>query len=172
MKSFPKIFLILLVVFVSLFIFPAVSPAEQYQVIRVIDGDTIVATGNDIIIMVKLVAIDAPELAKNKNDERQPYSQQAKRFLISLILNKTVDIKGNSLDKNNRLLGIVCLEDKCVNLEMIKNGLAEVYYSKPPQGIDLIPYLAAEREAREASKGIWSLGEDYISPSDWCKKSP
>jgi micrococcal nuclease len=168
MKSFSKIFLF---VFASLLIFPAASPAEQYQVINIIDGDTIVATGNDIMIMVRLVAIDAPEFANSKDEEGQPYCRQAKKFLINLLLNKTVDIKGSSLDEHNRLLGIVYQEDKCINLEMIKSGLAEVYYSKLPQGIDIIPYLIAEREARDALKGIWSLGEDYISPSEWCNKS-
>ena len=166
MKSFSKTFII---VFVTLLIIPTTSKAEEYLVTQIIDGDTIVATGNDIMIRVRLLLIDAPELAQEKDEEGQPYSQQAKKFLINLILNKTVDIKGNSLDKYNRLLGMVSLGDKNINLEIIKNGLAEVHYDKLPSGIDIIPFLATEREAREASKGIWSLGDDYISPSDWCK---
>lgn len=167
MKSCPKL---LPAVFAAiLLIIPVLSPAAQFQVIMVLDGDTFIASGNDIIIMVRLVAVDAPELPKNKDEEGQPYSQDAKKFLINLILNKDVDIKGCSLDEQNRILGLVRIEDKTVNLEILKNGLAEVYYDKPPKNINLIPYLATEKEAREASKGMWSLGDDYIRPTDWCK---
>jgi endonuclease YncB( thermonuclease family) len=54
-----------------------------------------------------------------------------------------------------------------VNLEMVIVGLAEVYRGRPAKGLDLEPYLKAEAEARDADQGIWSLGNDYISPRKW-----
>ena len=65
--------------------------------VEVYDGDTIKAVGHDIEIKVRLVGIDAPETAKKKRKHGQPYSQEAKKYLSSLILNKTVDIKGHGL---------------------------------------------------------------------------
>jgi endonuclease YncB( thermonuclease family) len=32
---------------------------------------------------------------------------------------------------------------------------------------DLDPYWKAEREARMAKKGMWSLGDKYVSPMEW-----
>ncbi len=52
---------------------------------------------------------------------------------------------------------------------MVKAGLAEVYRGKPPHGFDLAPYRNAEREARAAKRGVWSLGSEYISPKKWRK---
>lgn len=136
---------------------------------RVCDGDTIKAQGHDIEIAVRLVGIDAPETSKKKRDSGQPYSQQAKKHLAGLILNKNVDIKGYGLDRYNRILGVIYLNSKNINLEMVKTGLAEVYRGKPPRDLAMKPYLEAEKRAWEAKTGMWSLGDKYISPKDWRK---
>ena len=80
------------VAFVILFLFPILSFAGQFKVTRVYDGDTLKAAGHDIEIKVRLVGIDAPETGKKKRDPDQPYSQQAKKFLTSMVLNKQVFI--------------------------------------------------------------------------------
>ena len=54
-----------------------------------------------------------------------------------------------------------------VNLEMVKQGLAEVYRGRPAKGFDDGPYLKAEAGAREGQRNMWSLGDKYISPSEW-----
>ena len=83
------------------------------------------------------------------------------------MLNEIVDVKGYGLDRYNRILGVISLGDKNINVEMIKAGLAEVYRGKPPRGLDLAPYRNAEREARAEKRGMWSLGDKYISPKEW-----
>jgi micrococcal nuclease len=57
--------------------------------------------------------------------------------------------------------------DKNVNLEMVRAGLAEVYRGPPAKGLNLEPYWKAEKEAREAGREMWSLGDKYISPREW-----
>ena len=84
-----------------------------------------------------------------------------------MILNKTVDIKGYGLGPYNRILGVIFLNGMNVNLEMIRAGLAEVYRGKPPKGFDIAPYRQAEKEAQEMKRGMWRLGDKYISPKDW-----
>lgn len=143
--------------------------AGQFTIIRVADGDTIEAKGHDIETKVKLVGIDAPETSKKKSGIGQPYSQQAKKYLTELVLNKTVDIKGYGLGPYNRILGVIFLNGININLEMVKAGLAEVYQGKPPRGFDTVPYSQAEEEAREAKRGMWSLGDKYISPKEFRK---
>jgi micrococcal nuclease len=145
------------------------SSAAQFKVTRVYDGDTVKAEGYDIEIKVRLLGIDAPETSKSKRDPGQPYSQQAKKHLAGLILNKVVEIKGYGLGPYNRILGVIYLDGKNINLEMVKAGLAEVYQGKPPKGFDSKPYLQAEKEAKAAKRGMWSLGNKYISPKEWRK---
>ena len=69
----------------------------------------------------------------------------------------------------NCLLKRVSLQVMNVNLEMVKAGLAEVYRGKQPKGFDLTPYRLAEKEARDAGIGMWTLGNQYISTKDWRK---
>jgi len=50
---------------------------------------------------------------------------------------------------------------------MVRAGLAEVCRGRPPKGFDSTPYLKAEAEARGTKRGMWSLGDKYISPGEW-----
>jgi len=143
--------------------------AGQFKITRVYDGDTVKAQGHDIEIKVRLVGIDAPETSREKRDPGQPYSQQAKKYLAGLVLNKTVDIKGYGLDRYNRILGVIYLNNQNINLEMVKAGLAEVYRGNPPRDLKMEPYLEAEKQAKEALRGMWGLGDKYISPKEWRK---
>ena len=152
-----------------LLIFPAVSFAGQFKVTRVFDGDTVKAEGHDIEIKIRLVGIDAPETSKRKREPGQPYSQQAKKYLAGLVLNKIVDIKGYGIDQYNRILGVIYLDGKNINLELVREGLAEVYRGKPPRGLDIGLYRQAEAEAVKAGRAMWSLGDKYISPKEWRK---
>ena len=159
----------ILVLIIPLLILPTLLSAAQFKVTRVIDGDTIKAQSHDVEIRVILVGIDAPETSKKKSELGQPYSQSAKEYLAELILNKTVDIKFHGLDKYDRALGVIVLEGKNINLEMVRAGLAEAYRGKPASKFNPFPYLSAEEEAREAKRGMWSLGDEYISPKEWRK---
>jgi endonuclease YncB( thermonuclease family) len=102
-------------------------------------------------------------------DPGQPYSVQATKYLAGMVLNRVVDIKEFGIGPYNRILGVVYVDGKNMNLSMIRAGLAEVYRGKPPKGFDTGPYIKAETEARSAGRGMWSLGDKYISPKDWRK---
>ena len=139
------------IIFVLLFALPAISLAGDFEVVRVYDGVTLKARGCDIEIKVRLIGIDDP----GKRQSGRSYRQEAKKFLTGLVLNRTVEIKGYGLDRYNRILGVVFLFGKDINLELVKAGLAEVYRGKQPKGFDLTPYRLAEREARAAGYGMW-----------------
>ncbi|MFX0201628.1 MAG: thermonuclease family protein [Candidatus Hodarchaeota archaeon] len=143
-----------------------ISLAGQFTVTRIYDGNTIKAKGHDIEIKVRLVGIGAPEISRKKSQPGQSYSQQAKKFLADLVLDKVVEIKEYGLDRYNRVLGVIYLYARNINLQMVRVGLAEVCRGKPPKGFDLTPYRDAEKEARAAKRGIWSLGDNYISPKE------
>jgi len=152
-----------------LFTLPTLLLAGQFKVSKIYDGDTIMAEGHDIVIYILLAGIDAPEIGLRKKQPQQPYGQEAKRYLENVILNKIVDIKGYGIGPYpyNHLIGEIYLKGKNINMEMIIEGFAEVCREHPPAGLDIAPYLEAEREAKAAKRGMWSLGEKYISPRDW-----
>ena len=153
---------------ISLLIFPSLSLAGEFKVTRVYDGDTIlVVRDHRVIRKVRLVGIDAPETSQKKYQPGQPYSQQATKYLSSLVLNRTVSITSYELNVYNLVLGVVFWEGININLEMVRSGLAEVYRGNSPKGLDLQPYWKAEKEAKAAMRGMWSLGDKYVSPKEW-----
>jgi len=141
--------------------------AGEYQVSRVVDGDTIIVKKGDTKLTIRLVGIDAPEISHKKYEPGQPFSQQSTKHLAGLVLNKVVDIKSHGPDRYGRTLGEVFLDGNNINLEMVKVGLAEVYRGTPAKGQNMEPYWKAEEEARRAGKGMWVLGDKYISPREW-----
>jgi hypothetical protein len=111
--------------------------------------------------------IDASETSRKKHEPGQPFSQRSTKQLSGLVLNKAVEIKGYGMARYNRVLGEIFVDGKNVNLEMVKAGLAEVHRGTHAPGFDPSPYLEAEKEAREAKRGMWVQGEKYLSPRDW-----
>jgi len=158
-----------IILLVILLLTPSILFAGQFKVTGVYDGDSLTATGHDIKIKVRLVGIDAPELKRGKHKPGQPFSQRAKKFLVRLVLNKQVFIKGYGLDYHNRILAVVYVGRKNINLEMIKAGLAEAYRGKPAHGFNPSPYRTTEAQAKSQRRGMWSQGDKYISPKDWRK---
>ena len=118
-----------------LLIFNAVCFADQFRVTVVVDGDTLKAESGGYTITVRLVGIDAPETSKNKGQAGQPFSQKSKTHLMRLVLDKMVEVEVYGLDPYSRVVGVVYVDGKNVNLEMIKAGLAEVYRGPPAKGL-------------------------------------
>ena len=152
-----------------------VDADNLFTVTRVYDGDTIGCQGCGIIFRVRLAGIDAPEKKQGKRPE-QPYAEKARKYLEDLILGKKVTIKQIALDRYNHILGIVYLDNSSgffsssrqdINLEMVKQGYAEVLRGK--QLFDIPPYRNAEKRTKAQKLNIWSQ-EDYISPQEWRKK--
>ena len=57
----------------------------------------------------------------------QNWKKKAKKFLTRLALNEQVFIKGYDTGQNNRILAVVYVDRKNGNLNLIQDGLAEVY---------------------------------------------
>lgn len=85
----------------------------QWNVVReVVDGDTL-TLGNGT--KVRLVGIDAPELQYCGGIE-------AKSELEKLVLEKKVSLSQIKVDNFRRLLAVVKVESKVVNLKMVESG--------------------------------------------------
>lgn len=175
MTSLKKPFIATLVVLVLLCPLSSIGADNVFTVTSVYDGDTIGCLGYGIIFRVKLAGVDAPERGTSKKPE-QPYAKEAKNYLEELVLGKKVTIKQIGLDSKNFILAIVYLETsrglfsserQNINLEMIKQGYAEVYRVR--SGLDIDPYRKAQQTAQKQKLNIWSQ-KNYISPKVWRKK--
>jgi len=132
-------------------------------VTKVSDGDTIqITTPEQTKLKVRLYGIDAPETSKiNRQSGQfhqpgQPYGEEAQKVLKDKIMGKQVKLEILDIDKYRRMVGMVWLNDRNINLEMIREGYAEAFieYLKPPYKSE---FLKAEQEARAGGKNIWSL---------------
>lgn len=83
-------------------------------------------------------------------------------------MGKQVKLDILDIDKYRRMVGIIWLDNRNINLEMVAEGYAEAYveYLKPPYRSE---FIQAEREAWAAKRGIWSLPE-YEKPRDFRKR--
>lgn len=99
---------------------------ETAIVKRVIDGDTFVI---DNATSVRLLGINTPERG-------EIYYKEAKDFLENFSLNKTVGLEfgKEKKDKYGRTLAYVIIDNKNINLELVKNGFANFYF---PSGKDI-----------------------------------
>jgi len=172
------LFLFLIAGLTTFLIIP-VSPADirtvTGTVTKVSDGDTIhLTTPEQTKLRVRLYGIDAPETAKinnrtgRVNKPGQPYGVESWKALESKIMRKHVRLDIIDIDRYKRSVGIIWLDERNINLEMVSEGYAEAYveYLKPPYRSE---FIEAEREARSAKKGIWSLPE-YERPRDFRKR--
>jgi len=164
--------------FVSLFLCPCFLAFGQngnkgedtFTVVNVIQGDLIQVLGNGGKVLVRLAGIDAPVLWQPNPRDSQPFAKAARDYLASLVENKLVKIRAYGFKMGKYIVGEVLLGKKNINLEMVKEGYAEVSPVKKITGLNLSPFERAEARAREAKKGIWSLGDDYVSPRVWCRQ--
>jgi len=124
------------------------------KVTRVDDGDiiTVVAEGSSNL-EVRLYGIDTPEI-RHGEEPGQPYGDTAKQVLTRTILGKTVTLEIWDIDLDRRMLGIVYLDGRNVNKEMLLMGMAwasHLHISTPHTS----EFFQAEQRARETKRGLW-----------------
>jgi endonuclease YncB( thermonuclease family) len=157
----------LLVVFIFLvFLFvPALCLAQNLtgKVISVADGDTItILTATKQQIKIRLYGIDTPESG-------QAFGQKAKQFTSSLVYGKPVEIKAYDIDKYGRTVGVVLVNGRNVNEEVIRAGYAW-QYRKYCQEAFCTGWLALEESARNSKLGLWH-DKNPTPPWEWRKAS-
>lgn len=144
-------------------------------VTRVYDGDTIqLTTPNQTLLKVRLYGIDAPETPKTdyqtggKNIPGQSHGKESARALKTKILGSKVKLDIIEVDQYRRMVGVIRLENRNINLEMLREGYADCYieYLRYPYRK---PFLDACRGAKSAKRGIWSLPE-YERPREFRRR--
>lgn len=131
---------------------PAHAETITGRVVSIADGDTLtVLDPRNAQHKVRLAGIDAPESG-------QPFGQASKRNLSALAFGKQVSIETKKTDRYGRAIGLVTFDGQDVNLAQLKTGLAWFYrqYASELDTDRRTAYERAEREAREARRGLWA----------------
>lgn len=133
---------------------PPLAQAAQVFVLRAVDGDTLLLEDGR---RVRLLGVDTPE-TKREGTPVQPWGPEAHAFTAGLVEGKTVRLEFDRErhDKYDRVLAYVYADDQLLNEELLREGLARGLFKFPYSEAMKRRFRAAEREARDARRGIWS----------------
>ncbi len=134
-----------------------------FEVMSVIDGDTIVVRVNGSSEFVRLIGIDTPEVS-GPHTSQECFGEEASVRVMELLEGRRVvllsDPQGDDYDKYGRLLRYVFTEDgQHVNAMLIEDGYAFYFPYKPFVFMDYFARL--EKGARKDMLGLWGDVCDY-----------
>lgn len=134
---------------------PPVEQAGPAHVQRVVDGDTLLLTGGQ---RIRLIGVDTPESVKPDAPE-EPFGREASDFTTAVAENREVRLEFDRerVDQYGRTLAYVYVGDLFLNEELVRQGFSRAETRFPFRADIKRRLLAAEEEARQAGRGIWSL---------------
>lgn len=134
---------------------------EEVTFNKCVDGDTAVFNVNDKEEKFRFLAIDTPE-TKHPTKKEQAFGKEASEYTCNRLKNANkieIEYEENKIDKYNRYLGWIWVDDNLLQEELIENGLAEVSYIygnyKYTNHLCNVQTLSIKN-----NKGIWSLNRD------------
>lgn len=143
---------------------------KTYEVIKIIDGDTLTVSINGTSETLRLIGMDTPETV----DPRKPVqcfgiaaSDKAKEILSGQRVQLETDPIQGERDKYSRLLRYIFLEDGTNYQEyMIRQGYAHEYTYNLPYKYQA-QFKQAQDEARLNKRGLWADGvcEEKSTPA-------
>lgn len=127
--------------------------------VSVVDGDTLKAKVQGVVMTFRLQGIDAPE-------RDQPYGSTSTALLDQLLRKQNLVLVFSDVDTYGRIVAEVWVGNLNVNAEMVRRGAAwfESQYSDDHQ-----LYLV-ENAARDRKEGLWALpAAKRVEPWTWRK---
>ncbi len=137
---------------------PQTTARQTAEVVRVIDGDTIDVRLGGEVVRVRYIGMDTPE-----RDE--PFFHEATEANRRLVEGRTVllikDV--SETDRYGRLLRYVVADGVFVNLELVRQGMAQVA-TYPPDVACAETFVTAQQEARAQGRGLWAAPAPTPTP--------
>jgi micrococcal nuclease len=136
---------------------PPESLAEGIHAVeRVVDGDTLLLANR---ARVRLIGVDAPETVKPDHPV-EPFGPEAAEFTRRFVgeADNLVQLQFDRerVDRYGRFLAYVWVDDRMLNEELIRAGLATAETGFRYQQAMKTRFRRAEDEAKAAGRGIWS----------------
>lgn len=128
----------------------------DYSVQRVVDGDTLLLTGGQ---RVRLLAIDTPETVRPDHPV-EAWGKEAAAFTRQFVDSANDRVRltfdQDKVDQHGRHLAYVWVEDRLLNEELVRAGLAKANTHFDNDQAMEQRLKKAETAARQAKRGIWS----------------
>lgn len=100
-----------------------------YEVVRVVDGDTVILNIDGNKTRVRLIGIDTPESVAKDKSRNVKEGKVASNYTKRLLENKRVRLEydDEKHDVYDRQLGYLFLDDEFINEKLLKEGMAKLY---------------------------------------------
>lgn len=130
------------------------------RVTRVVDGDTAMMLLGGDEVRVRFIGIDTPESVA-PDQPVECYGKQAAAYTTSRLEGRTVRLEFDieRTDQYGRTLAYVWIGDELFNETLVAEGYALVT-TYPPDVKYVDRFVAAQRAAREAGRGLWGACPD------------
>ena len=128
-----------------------------YEVVRVVDGDTIKIVYDGKEESVRLIGVDTPESVHADAKKNSYLGKCASEFTKERLTGKkvTLEFDVQARDKYNRLLAYVYLDGKMFNKTLLEEGYAQVA-TYPPNVKYVEDFKTLQTAARNNNKGLWN----------------
>ena len=139
---------------------PEPSPdLQSYEVIRVIDGDTILISVFGVETSVRLIGVDAPESVHPDVEKNTAEGEQASFFLKQVVMGKRVTLEYDQelKDKYDRTLAYVYSDGIMLQDVLLTMGMARTLVMEPNTRYQH-HFEMLEKGAREGGTGFWGTG--------------
>jgi len=138
------------------------APARRPPTLAyVVDGDTIALTSG---AHVRLLQIDTPEPGSSECYSRRAAKDLRKLLRGGAAVTLQADPKLDAVDRYGRLLRYVFRGRLNVNLRLVEQGDATVWFYRGVRGRYSGELLTAARRARAAQRGLWGACHTVWNP--------
>lgn len=140
-----------------------------YEVVRVVDGDTVILNIDGNKTRVRLIGIDTPESVAKDKSRNVKEGKVASNYTKRLLENKRVRLEydDEKHDVYDRQLGYLFLDDEFINEKLLKEGMAKLYTKTTNQKYSE-RLKKAEQYAKDNKKGFWK--DFYVNDTNLNKK--
>jgi len=131
----------------------------QAELVRVVDGDTVVVNLAGKEEKIRIIGINTPESVK-PHSPVECFGKEAAEHITELLSQKKVlkietDPTQDTRDRHGRLLAHIFIDEVNIAEHMISDGYAYEYTYRDPY-IYQTQYKDVENQARRLEKGLWS----------------
>ena len=141
------------------------SNDRAYQVLRIIDGDTVEINYDGQAVSIRLIGVDTPETV-HPSQPVEAYGREASSFTKNLLLGESIYLRFDTenQDRYGRLLAYLyrAPDGLFVNLEVARQGYGHAYTQFPFKHMELFRHY--ENQARTAGKGLWGDAARIVEP--------
>lgn len=138
---------------------------NQAKIVHMIDADSYIVMQNREISKIQLIGVDAPETTfENGKKIHQCFGGESKNLAANLFFkeNREVTLESDpdagEKDIHGRDLKYVYMANgKMLNEELIKEGLARVYFDEDHVYSKHDSFETLQKAAKEENKGLWDV---------------